>query len=108
MLQLIYYTNIKFRTYQDIYVAQERHRIKRKTNESENIENKKMEQKRSKLADFGQTSGPLSTDEEPESYKRKPSFNSSAEKNEGLSDSNKMYFCYFNYRRTSTKLNTSS
>ena len=85
MLQLIYYTNIKFQTYQDIYVAQERHRIKRKSNESENIENKKMEQKRTKLAGPSQTHGPSTTHEEYETYKRKPNFNASAEKKEGFS-----------------------
>ena len=92
MLQLIYYTNIKFQTYQDIYVAQERHRIKRKSNESENIENKKMEQKRTKLAGPGQTPEPSKTDGESETYKRKPKINASAEKDEGISESNKIYF----------------
>ena len=53
-----------------------------------------MEQKRSKLADFGQTPDSVKTDEELESYKRKPSFNTSAEKKEGLSDIYKMYFCF--------------
>ena len=94
MLQLIYYTNIKFQTYQDIYVAQERHRIKRKSNESENIENKKMEQKRTRLAGPGQTPEPSKTDGESETYKRKPKINASAEKDEGISESNKIYFCY--------------
>ena len=108
MLQLIYYTNIKFQTYQDIYVAQERHRVKRKSNESENIENKKMEQKSTKLVGLSQTPGPSRTHEEYEPNKRKPNFNASAEKHEGLSESNKMYFCHFNSRRTSTELNPSS
>ena len=88
MLQLIYYTNIKFRTYQDIFVAQERHRLKRKTNESENIENKKMEQKKTKLAGLStssQTPGPSETGDKFETFKEKPNFNSSAEKTEGLS-----------------------
>ena len=88
MLQLIYYTNIKFQTYQDIFVAQERHRLKRKTNESENIENKKMEQKKTKLAGLStssQTPGPSETGDKFETFKEKPNFNSSAEKTEGLS-----------------------
>ena len=98
MLQLIYYTNIKFQTYQDIYVAQERPRIKRKSNESEKIENNKMEQKRTKLT--GETPVPSETDGEFETYKRKP--NASAEKNEGFSKNKIINLYYFNYRRTST------
>ena len=61
-----------------------------------------MEQKRTKLAGLSQTPGPTPTHEEYETYKRKPKFNASAEKNEGLSESNKINFCYFYYRRSST------
>ena len=93
MLQLIYYINVKFQMYQDIFVAQERHRIKRKSNDSENLENLQMKQNRTKL-------------EEEERYKRKQKFTSSAEKNEGIYSKSSLpgIIVIIYRRRTSPKL----
>ena len=76
MLQLIYYINIKFQSYQDIFVAQERHRIKRKSNDSESRD---MTQNETKFNSRGRPAT-----EDGEKSWRKLNFNASAERNEGV------------------------
>ena len=76
--------NIKFQTYQDIIVAQERNRIKRKSNDSENIEILQMKENKMKLEVRDEQEAKPEANEREERYKRKQKYNTSAENNEGF------------------------
>ena len=84
MLQMIYYINIKFQTYQDIFVAQERNRIKRKSNDSENIDMSEKKENKTKLEGPGELEARPEGKGREEKYGRKDKYNAGAGRNEGF------------------------
>ena len=83
---MIYYINIKFQTYQDIFVAQERNRIKRKSNDSENIEMSEKKENKTKLEGPGELEARPEGKGREEKYGRKDKYNAGAGRNEGFNE----------------------